>query len=104
MKTVKEFLESTFDKNNPYLVRNRIGCKDGYSVSVQGGDEFHYCDPRIHENSYFEVELGYPSCADEEILQYAENTDDPTATVYSYVPIEVVEKLIEKHGGIIEGR
>lgn len=104
MKTVVKFLESTFDKNNPYLIRESITCKDGYTVSVQGGDEFHYCDPRIHENSYFNVELGYPSCMDEEILKYAEDPKDPTKTVYAYVPIEIVEKLIKKHGGIVEGR
>lgn len=48
---------------------------------------------------YEEVELGYPSNEDELINDYAED-DDYTGTVYGYVPIEVVEKLIEKHGGI----
>jgi len=100
MNAVKEYLESTFDKENPCLIRKRIKCRDGYTVSVQGGDYFHYCEPRIHENSYFNVELGYPSCCDEEILKYAENPDAPTETVYAYVPIEIVEELVEKHGGI----
>lgn len=31
---------------------------------------------------------------------YREDDLDYTDTVYGYVPIEVVEKLIEKHGGI----
>ena len=32
--------------------------------------------------------------------EYAEDDWNYTETVYGYVPIEVVEKLIEKHGGI----
>ena len=44
--------------------------------------------------------LGYPSSEDELINEYAEDCMDYTKTVYGYVPIEIVEKLIEKHGGI----
>ena len=48
---------------------------------------------------YESVELGYPSIEDELINEYAE--DEPyTETVYGYVPIEIVEELINKHGGI----
>lgn len=35
-------------------------------------------------------------------MQYAEDEDRPTATVYGYVPVSVVEALIDKHGGIKE--
>ena len=47
------------------------------------------------------MELGYPSEPDELIKEYAEDWDDLTDTVYGYVPIEVVDKLLEKHGGIV---
>ena len=100
--SVIEFLESSFDPSNPYLVRHRICCKDGFSISVQGGTEFHYCSPRRHCNQYIEVELGFPSAADPLLEDYAEDPSDPTGTVYGYVPIEVVESLVEKHGGMIE--
>ena len=33
-------------------------------------------------------------------LQLKAGPDAPTQTVYGYVPIEVVEKLIDSHGGI----
>ena len=99
---VTEFLKSTFDPSNPYLVRPRICCKDGFSISVQGGTEYHYCTPRKHCNQYIEVELGFPSAADPLLEDYAEDPSDPTGTVYGYVPIEVVENLVEKHGGMIE--
>lgn len=80
--------------------RPRLYCNDGYSISVQAS-EFHYCSPRLNGlQDYKSVELGYPSAEDELINEYAENALDYTDTVYGYVPIEVVEKLIEKHGGI----
>ena len=98
--TVLEYLEFTNKKNDAYQVRDRITCNDGFTVSVQGGTELHYCSPRRKCNQYKEVELGYPSSEDELIQQYAENPEYPTETVYPFVPIDIVEKLIEKHGGI----
>ena len=103
--TVKEFLATTIHLRNLYddcevqENRERLYCNDGYSISVQAS-KFHYCYPRLNGNQDYEsVELGYPSSEDELINEYAED-DDYTHTVYGYVPIEVVEKLIEKHGGI----
>lgn len=78
----------------------RIVCKDGFSVSVQASD-FTYCYPRHNEGPWDEVELGFPSEIVPELLQYAENKDEPTNSVYGYVPIEVVVKVLESHGGIV---
>jgi len=97
--TVKEYLESTYDPDDKYQVRPRIRCADGYSISVQGGDEGKYCSPRYKCNFYNKVELGYPSDYDEMIAEYAED-DTYCETVYPYTPIAVVEALISKHGGI----
>lgn len=80
--------------------RPRLYCNDGYSISVQAS-EFHYCSPRINgAQDYESVELGFPSEEDELINEYTDSGFDYTDTVYGYVPIEIVEKLIEKHGGI----
>ena len=107
-------------------VRPRIVCNDGFSVSVQASEHM-YCKPRytqwqsedgwqVINGSYWtsskiprnfetdrfalyeSVELGYPSEEDELINEYAED-DDYTNTVYGYVPVNVVEQLVEKHGG-----
>ena len=52
---------------------------------------------------YEAVELGYPSEPDDLINEYAEigfnDAPNYTNTVYGYVPVDIVEKLIEKHGG-----
>lgn len=57
---------------------------------------------------YEEVELGYPSEPDDLINEYAEigydDTPNYTNTVHGYVPLDIVEKLIEKHGGFKEAR
>lgn len=57
--------------------------------------------PRRHCCEFENVELGFPSQYDDIIKEYAED-DNYTRTVYGYVPIELVEKLIEKHGGIVD--
>ena len=80
--------------------RPAVKCEDGYQVSIQAS-EYHYCSPReTGLNHYDEVELGFPNKADEELLDYAEEPEKPTDTVYGYVPIDLVDKVIMKHGGI----
>ena len=37
------------------------------------------------------------------LIQYAEVADDPTKTVYGYVPSKTVSLVIAKHGGIMSG-
>lgn len=82
-------------------VRPRVVCADGYSVSIQA-NKFTYCSPRIDGAAHYdEVELGYPSAEDPLINDYAEDSEYYTETVYAYVPVEIVDKLLEKHGGII---
>lgn len=99
--TVKEYLESTYKEDDKYALRKRIYCNDGFNISVQGGNVGNYCDPREHCNYYFKVECGFPSAEEELLMPYAENKEEPTETVYGYVPIEVIEEVIKKHGGIV---
>ena len=82
-------------------IRPRVECKDGFVISVQA-NKYAYCTPKINGPcTYEKVELGFPNRKDELILKYAEDEFNPTATVYGWVPVEVVNELIEKHGGII---
>lgn len=82
-------------------VRPRMKCADGYEVSVQAGF-YLYSEPRTDEaGEYTKVELGFPNMVDPELEEYAEEWDDPLGTVYGWVPVELVNKLIEKHGGIV---
>ena len=101
--TTNEYLQKTYKNGDEdtFRPRPRVKCADGFSISVQA-NEYTYCSPRItYPGEYKAVELGYPSEPDELIEEYAEDWDDLTDTVYGYVPIEVVDKLLEKHGGIV---
>lgn len=77
----------------------RVVCADGFVMSVQASDG-NYCSPRTTDSDHYaSVEIGYPSEASEIINQYAEDPESPIDTVYPYVPVEVVDELIESHGG-----
>lgn len=85
------------------LTSPRIHCMDGTSFSVQASN-FTYCTPRSNRGPYSEVELGYPSRHFLALEQY-KDADDETAqvdSVFGYVPIEIVEAIIKKCGGICE--
>lgn len=75
---------------------------DGTTMSVQAS-HFHYCEPRIDTQywNYEEFEIGFPSVQIDELLPYAEDESYPTDTVYAYVPMAVIEAIIERLGGTV---
>lgn len=79
-----------------------IMCADGFSMSVQAG-ETHYCEPRTDTGPYRSVEVGYPSSKEDLLMQYAEMPDQPTKSVYGWVPSETIWDVILKHGGRVAG-
>ncbi len=85
---------------NPWII-----CKDGFRMSVQAGQTL-YSKPKDLADRYEEVEIGFPSEPEELIKEYAENIWDEAPdycdTVYPYVPVKVVNKVLQKHGGIDE--
>ena len=83
-----------------------IICEDGFSMSVQVGYSL-YCTPKKVAKRYSAVEIGFPSDHEPLIEKWAEfspfNEDenpDYTDTVYPYVPVKIVDKVLKKHGGI----
>ena len=83
----------------------QIVCTDGFTMSVQVGYSL-YCKPKKVAKRYSEVEIGFPSDHEPLIEEYAEcftfeELDiDFTNTVYPYVPVKIVDKVLKKHGGI----
>ena len=105
--SVNDYLMSKRDENDPkvrddysFPVVERIQCADGFSLSVQASHGA-YCSPRTNLGPWDEVEVGFPSDVPTPIMNYAENPEAPTETVYGYVPIELVEELIAAHGGMM---
>ena len=90
----------------PLLTSSRlpkIVCSDGFEMSVQVGSSL-YSKPKKIAKRYSAVEIGFPSDHEPLIEEYAENffEEEPnyTDTVYPYVPVGVVDKVLKKHGGI----
>ena len=108
MSEIRKFLEATIVvkeenfKTYHYVIqvlRPKVVCNDSFSISIQAS-ETHYCEPRQNKiSNYKSVELGNPSAEEELIRDYAED-DNLTDTVYGWVPVEIVDQLLEKHGGI----
>ena len=80
----------------------KVLCEDGFSMSVQASSTA-YCSPRLNDARYYEVEIGFPSEKEPLIIQYAEDWEKPTDTVYGYVPVNTVYLVITKHGGMVAG-
>lgn len=78
----------------------RLVCGDGFSISIQANG-FAYCLPRKWEGPYTHVECGFPSEEEPDLMEWAEDPDNPTGTVYGYVPVETVKAVLEKHGGVV---
>ena len=81
----------------------QIHCTDGFSMSVQVGYSL-YSTPKKVAKRYSAVEIGFPSEYEPLIEEFAEGsfdeTPDYTETVYPYVPVAIVDKVLKKHGGI----
>ena len=80
----------------------RVYAKDGFSVSLQIGAGKNCKSENGYKqlgDSFSQVEFGYPNLPDEDFKEYAENEDDICHTAGS-IPISVLERIFEKHGGI----
>lgn len=109
MKTFSEYItyregdgESGFSLNGYFHTTPKMGhgaypritCKDGFNVSVQASS-IAYSKPRSDEPPYTHVEVGYPSEHESLLDPYA---DGESKDLFGYVPVEVVEKIVDKHG------
>lgn len=106
IQSCNEYIKKTYNTSNlgdyrPFL-RTRIQCNDGFSISIQASAG-HYCKPRrTFEGPYTEVELGFPNRSEELLISFMEDDCcEPENTVYPYVPVVVVDRVIKKHGGIV---
>ena len=84
-------------------LNEQVLCADGFEMSVQA-NENAYCEPRLNEQKKYNlVEVGFPSQEEPLLMPWAESPEEPTRTVYGYVPVDIVTNVIVKHGGMVEG-
>ena len=73
-------------------LRPLVICNDGFHISIQAS-QYHNCDPEVaNAETYESVEV---SCEEDELLD-----EYDSGGVYAHVPVEIVEELLQKHGGI----
>lgn len=77
-------------------IRPEAVCADGFKMSIQASDG-HYCR-KNNDGSYASVEIGFPSAFEILLDDYS---DDYNNEVYGYVPLDVVDAVIAKRGGIL---
>jgi hypothetical protein len=106
--SVQEFWRSNVELRQPlpegiwFAECPRLKCKDGFTMSVQAS-EFHYCWPRktLQNGHHTAFEVGFPNQAEILLKPYAEDWSKATQTVYGWVPADVLEEVVQKHGGIV---
>ena len=103
---INEFIQKyrVVEKLVPGMTRTitpHVICKDGFEMSVQAGQSL-YSEPRDVADHYEEAEVGFPSTEESLLTSYAEDEENLCGTVYGYVPCSIIDKVIEKHGGIDE--
>ena len=79
----------------------RLVLANGVSLSIQAS-EYHYCTPRetVPYSKYTEFEVGYPSEEIGALMPYCDDCENPTKTIYGYVPLEVLDAYIASVGGV----
>lgn len=97
--------DSYSNKSWSFQNTKRLLLADGTHLSIQASAG-HYCNPRINQedhdyNFYNQFEIGFPSVKIDELMEYAEDPEDPTETVYGWVPALVIHSLVEARGGVV---
>lgn len=106
----KSFNNEPMSYDNTFFFCPKVVAKDGFAVSLQIHNG-SYCQSengyRTFGLTWKEVEFGFPTMNAELMFQYSEmwsdaedkDTFDVTNTV-GKIPIEVIEEVFTKHGGI----
>lgn len=97
------FRENIDYPDNSYRMTQILKLLDGTELSIQASWG-HYCNPKLtvrDYNKYDSFEIGFPSVKFESLMEYAEDPENPTDTVYGYVPKEVIDEIVLNCGGVI---
>lgn len=88
------------EAKRPSYVVPHIICADHTQLSVQASHA-HYCCPRNDDGPWIQVEVWLVCSAKGRkipVPSFGNNHNEP----YPYVPVELVNKFIRRHGGLLE--
>lgn len=106
-RSVSEYLKSTYVLVcDEHVIRPIVACKDGFEMSIQAGELFNSY-PRVNRSDieYTACEVGALSTEEDLLMPYIESEkDDPVTAIYPCTPVDIIQKVVEKHGGYFEIR
>lgn len=92
------FSVNDYFKANPQRVRKAVTCKSGLTLSIQAS-RTHYCSPQANEGPYSLVEVMV--CTDVHPRAFIKDKGRRAEDgVYGWVPVSLVQAVIEKNGGV----
>jgi hypothetical protein len=98
MKTdLNRYLTAMIDRKTSYCIQ--IRCRDGFHFSV-GASTYHRCLPQNHKGPWSHVEVWGCSDLVYRLLDYSIPACTPGNLTFGKVPIEVMEEIIDLHGGV----
>lgn len=104
LHSTNDFLKEV---NADHGVRSHAILKNGMELSIQAS-RHHYCSPRDSKSTeYTSVEVGMNGRIKELCGHIEWEDDDPSDdkfTVYSYVPVLLLDTVINQNGGIVRIR
>lgn len=79
----------------------RFICMDGFSISIQAS-EIHRSVPQRRDGPYSHVECAYPSSPVQALIPFLleEAGVSLEQSVYHRVPVEIVQYILNSHGGM----
>jgi len=87
-----------FPDGRPKVVPT-MQCHDGFLMSVQASAD-HHCTPQDDEGPWIEFEVS--ADGSESLLSpYMSEGIDDDQFIFTNVPIDIIRKVIDKHGGIV---
>lgn len=79
----------------------RVSCADGFEVSIQACSGT-YCTPRDNTGPWTSAECGFPAAPMPELGEYVDGPDiNAIDTVWGYVPLVRIAKVLIAHGGLM---
>ena len=77
------------------VIRNALKLSNGERLSIQAS-RGHHCEPRNDYGPYSKVEISFSGKAPRYLTPYQNDT------IHSYVPVQLVTRLIEDCGGVVD--
>lgn len=92
----------TSHRRSSIKVLPRFVCSDGFSFSVQASS-IHGSQPQNETGPYSTVECGALSEPVPDLLPFMQQEDGipPEHGIYRHVPVELIVKVVNDHGGLV---